>query len=98
MQDIHPIFHRYQELKELVRVIRHEIQQAQRPPDQIILVDQDVMQILKISKRKLEYLKSEKEIPYHKPKQRSSAYYLLSDILNWLQKNRVESINNKCKL
>lgn len=98
MQDIHPIFSRYQELKELIRVIRHEIQQAQRPPDQIILVDQDVMQILKISKRKLEYLKSEGEIPYHQPKQRSSTYYLLSDILEWLQKNRVESINNKCKL
>lgn len=93
----HPIFNRYPDLKELVHIFRHEMQQAQRPANEIILNDQSVMKILKISKRKLEYMKAAREIPYSQSKQRSCCYYLLSDILAWIEKNRVNIIEPKFK-
>ncbi len=88
------LFSRYPELRELIQIIRYEIQQAQRPAKEVILTDQDVMRMLKISKRKLDSLKSGRIIPFHQPVPRSSAYYLLADILQWLGKSRVESYQN----
>lgn len=88
---------KYPELKEFLHLVRHEIQQTQRPANEVILDDEDVMQILKICKRKLQYLKSGGQIPFHKPLSGSRSYYLLSDILEWLEKNRTESISNKRK-
>jgi hypothetical protein len=93
----HPILHRYPELKEFIRLMRQEVQNCQRPASEIILTDQDVMRMLRISKRKLDYMKANREIPYHQPKAHSSCYYLLGDLLNWLKKNRVESIYNERK-
>lgn len=95
--DEHPILRRYPELKELIAIIRYEVQQAQRPPEQIVLLDQHVMKILGISKRKLDYLRADKLIPFHQPVPHSSYYFLLSDILDWLKRSRVESISNERK-
>ena len=58
------IFLKHPELKEFFYLIRYEIQQAQRPADEIILDDEDVMRHLKISKRKLQYLKADKSSQY----------------------------------
>lgn len=93
------IFKRYPELKEILSLIRYEIQQAQRPADEVILDDQDVMRHLKISRRKLQYLKAYGIIPIHylepdKPR----TYYLLSDILYILKENRIESFTNTKKI
>ena len=96
--ETHPIFQRYPELKEFLRILRHEIQQAQRPASEIVLDDQQVIEILKISKRKLQYMKSQKAIPYHTPKSGNRTYYLLSDILDWLKKHRVENISSQLKI
>lgn len=95
----HHIFNRYPELKEILSLIRYEIQQAQRPADEVILDDQDVMRHLKISKRKLQYLKAYFVIPFHyfepdKPR----TYYLLSDILQILKDNRIESTANQKRI
>jgi predicted DNA-binding transcriptional regulator AlpA len=87
-----------QELAEFIRLLRHEFRQAQRPADQVVLDDQDVMKMLKISKRKLQYMRANREIPYHLPISGVRSYYLLSDILHWLKKSRVESIANPKKL
>jgi hypothetical protein len=84
----HSLFHKHPELKEFFLLMRHEIQHAQRPADEIILCDEDVMKILKISKRKLQYMKSERSISYSLLKTRS--YYLLSDILEILKETRIE--------
>ncbi len=84
------------ELKEFLHLLRFEIQQNQRPAEEIILDDEDVMLRLKISKRKLQYMKAEGSIPFHRLEPESSrTYYLLSDILEILKKNRVESVNPK---
>ncbi len=91
------LFNRYPELKELILLFRYEIQQAQRPSNEVILNDQDVMKMLKISKRKLDYLKANREIPFSQPHPHSSTYYLLADILDWINTTRVESIENQRK-
>ena len=94
--DHYTLFSKHPELKELLYLLRHEIQLAQRPAEQVILDDQDVMRILKVSKRKLQYLKADGTIPFHKLECGSPrSYYLLSDILDILKKNRVESIKPK---
>lgn len=92
------LFNRYPELKELISLFRYEIQNAQRPADEVILNDQDVMRILKISKRKLADMKANREIPYSRPKPHTSSYYLLSDLLKWINKSRIESIENQRKI
>ncbi|NOT50224.1 MAG: helix-turn-helix domain-containing protein [Chitinophagaceae bacterium] len=98
MSENHPIFSRYPELKEFIRILRQEVQAIQRPPEQIVMDDNDVMKILKISKRTLQNLRSTGQIPYHCPGCGSKKFYLLSDILDWLKKSRVESIFESLKI
>jgi len=90
----HTVLNRYPELKEFLLIIRHEIQQAQRPAEEVILTDEDVIRILKISKRTLNYMKANREIPFHQPRVHSSCYYLLADILHWISNARFESLAN----
>src|SRR5689334_18363118 len=96
--ELHPIFRRYPELKELFNLFRNEIMNQRRPANEIILNDRDAMRVLKISKRKLDYLKSQREIPFHQPRRHSTCYYLLSDILDWLKSSRMESIHNERRI
>lgn len=97
MNEKHPILNRYPELKELVNIIRDEVQRHQRPANETILYDEDVQKILGVSKRKLEYMKAGQEIPYINPPMQRD-YYILSDILEWLSKYRVENIANQRKI
>ena len=95
MQD-NSIFNKYPELIEFIRILRYEVQQAQRPANEIILDDEAVMAMLKICKRKLQTLISEKKIPTHKFDPDSPRrYYLLSDLLDILRKNRIEAVTPK---
>lgn len=81
--------------QEFLHTLRYEIQQAQRPACETILDDEDAMRTLKFSKRKLQTLKSERIIPYHYLEPDGvRTYYLLSDILQMLKENRIESISN----
>jgi hypothetical protein len=90
----YPLFDRYPFLKELICIFRYEVQQSQRPANEVVLNDEDVMRLLKISKRKLNYMKAARAIPFCQPQSRSSCYYFLSDILSWLKKNKVEAIGS----
>jgi hypothetical protein len=86
------------EIKDLLNLIRYEIQQTQRPAIEIILDDEDVMKRLKISKRKLQYLKSGRTIPFHTIESGGTrTYYLLSDILDLLKSNRIETVQQTLK-
>ena len=85
--------------QEFIHLLRYELSQMVRPASEIIMDDNDVMAQLKISKRTLQYLKKDEIIPIHKLDPNSPrTYYLLSDILDVLKKNRVESITNKRKI
>lgn len=97
MNEEHPILKRYPELKELVKIIRDEVQRHQRPANETILYDEDLMKILGVSKRKIEYMKANREIDYIDPPMQRD-YFILSDILDWLNKYRVESIPSQRKI
>ena len=79
------------EFREFLHIVRFEIQNAQRPASEIILIDEDVMKKLKISKRKLQYLKSKKQITYSTVGAQS--IYLLSDVLELVNENKREKIS-----
>ena len=86
------------EYKEFLHLLRYELSKVQRPANEIILDDEDVMKVLKISKRSLQYLKADRTIPFHHFGHSPRTYYLLSDILDILKENRMESISNDLKL
>jgi hypothetical protein len=93
------ILNNKKEIKEIIHLIRYEIQHAQRPANEVILDDEDVMLKLKISKRKLQYLKADRVIPFHTLDYGSPrTYYLLSDILQLLNDNRIDSVANNCRI
>jgi hypothetical protein len=92
------VFTRYPELKELVYIFRHEVQKAQRPAEEIILTEEYVLRLLRISKRKLCYMRASRIIPFSQPLPQSSCYYLLSDILKWINNSREESVENLRKI
>jgi predicted TIM-barrel fold metal-dependent hydrolase len=60
------------------------IDQLARPPDQIILDDVQLREMLKMSKRSTAYLREKGLITYSKVG--SKIYYLLSDVLIFLKK------------
>jgi predicted DNA-binding transcriptional regulator AlpA len=96
--DLNPLFRRYPELKELFIMLQQQIQSLQRPANEVVMTDQAVMKMLEISERKLDYMKARKVIPFSQPIKRSSCYWLLSDILEWLKKSRNESLDNDCRI
>jgi hypothetical protein len=91
------LLNRHPELRELVKIIRDEVQRHQRPANETILFDEDLMKILGVSKRKIEYMKANREIPYRNPPMQRD-YYILAEILEWLDKYRVESISSQRKI
>lgn len=96
--DEHLIFKRYPDLKELILLFRQELLKMQRPADEVVLLDEDIMRMLGICKRNLASMRATRQIPFHQPKPNSRCYYLLSDILHWLKTSRMESINNTIKI
>ena len=89
------IFLRHSELKELLKTFRHEVMKLQRPATEVVMDDEDVMALLKISKRKLQYSISDGLIPFHHLPDSPRRYYLLQDILDLLKENRTEAITPK---
>jgi hypothetical protein len=96
--DLNDLFRRYPELKAFFMQLRREIQNIQRPANEIVLIDQDVMKMLHMSERKLDGLKAKRKIPFSQPIPRSTCYYLLSDVLKWLEKHRKKSLDDDCKI
>lgn len=82
--------------KEISDLFRYELERAKRPANEVVLVDEDVMQTLKICKRQLQYMKSRQMIPHSQLGKRS--YYLLSDVLALLESNRQDAIFTKRKI
>jgi len=74
------LLNRYPDLKELIYIFRYEIQKAQRPANEVILYDQDVMKLLHISKRMRDYLKAGRVIPYSQPQTTSILHSVISTI------------------
>lgn len=87
-------FFRLPEWKEILSLIKYEISEMHRPPDQIILDDTDLCKILKISKRTASTLRTTGQIVYYKC---GKTLYKLSDVLAYIERNKVQSTLNKIK-
>ena len=72
------------------------IDQLVRPPDQIILDDVQLREMLKMSKRSTAYLREKGLITYSKIG--AKIYYRLSDILLFLKINEIPAFNLGQKL
>lgn len=82
--------------QEFLKELRHEIFKTQRPPDQIILDEVDFCQFLKISKRHAADLRAEGQVSYSKIG--GKLYYKLSDVLVFIEKHQVKSIDENIRL
>jgi hypothetical protein len=72
------------------------VEQLGRPPDQIIIDDVALREMLKMSKRTTAYLREKGLITYSKIG--SKIYYLLSDILLFLKQYEIPAFNVGQKL
>jgi len=72
------------------------VEQMARPPDQTILDDVGLREILKMSKRSTAYLREKGLITYSKIG--SKIYYRLSDILLFLKQNEIPAFNTNQRI
>lgn len=86
----------YPELVEVLKHIDERVAAASCPPEQDIWDNKTLCKELSISVRTAAYLRSKKILPYHKVE--GLIFYLKSDVLAMLKRNRVESIGNKLKI
>lgn len=82
--------------QDFLRELRYELLKAQRPPEQMILDEADFCAYLKISKRHSANLRATGSITYSKAGGR--IYYRLSDILSFIEKHEVKSIDKRSRL
>jgi len=89
-------FNKFPDLDELVRIIRYEVQQAKRPPEEVIYDDVDLRNFLKVSKRTTASWREKGLITFSKLG--GKIYYRLSDILSLLKENEIPAVNANLKI
>ena len=101
---------RFPELKGFLEDLDERYIRSQLPDDKVILDDVDVQRMLKISKRKLVQLRSERQIKYYRTeiggkgltssrgRRSGKIYYLLADVLSYVKRNPVTTISEIKKL
>lgn len=82
--------------EEVVRLVRHEIQEATRPPEEVIFDDVDLRDFLKVSKRTTASWRAEGIITFSKLG--GKIYYRLSDILSLLKQHEIPAVNSNLKI
>jgi hypothetical protein len=90
------ILGRLPELDELVHLLKYEVQQAKRPPDEVIYDDVDLRNFLKVSKRTTAYWREKGMITFSKLG--GKIYYRLSDILSLIKENEIPAISTNLKI
>jgi hypothetical protein len=93
----YPFLKNQRDLKEIFKILRVELQRHLRPASETILFDEHVMKILGIQKRKLAYMKANREIPFYNPPMQRD-FFILSEILSWLCKYKVDTIDDNCRI
>lgn len=94
----HELFRKYPDLLEFIKILRFEIQEAQRPADEQLLDDVDLQNLLKVSKRTTAMYRAEGLISYSQIKDRGKIYYRLSDILKAIELNIIPAIHDQIRL
>ena len=87
------------ELREdLLSTVYKEYYLNARPPDQIIIDDNDLQQILKVSKRYTANLRENKLIRFSQPVANGKVFYYLQDVLNFINSGLQEPIKSKRRI
>lgn len=84
------------ELEQLVNLIRAEIQQAQRPPEEVIIDDVSLREMLKVSKRTTANWRERGIITFSKLG--GKIFYRLSDILELIKQNEIPAVRTNLKI
>ena len=82
--------------EEIVRLVRHELLQAKRPPEEVIMDDVDLRNYLKVSKRTTATWREKGLITFSKLG--GKIFYRLSDILTLIKENEMPSISKNLKI
>ena len=83
--------------EELTEMVLQEMKKYGKNPSEIILDDEDLQKLLKISKRTASSLREEGLINYSQPVPKGKVYYTFQDVLDYIASGRVERIMNKRK-
>lgn len=89
------LFEKYPELEQVISLIKNQIQDIQKPPDQIVLDDYDLRELLKVSKRTTQNWRDTGMITFSKP---GKIFYKLSSVLEMLEKYEVPAVDKNIKL
>jgi hypothetical protein len=81
--------------QEFIREIREEFQKSQKPPDQIILDETDLCNMLHISKRHAADLRKEGKLKY--AKDGGKIYYKLSWVIDYIDNHTIRPPSSKFK-
>ncbi len=83
--------------EEFKKTILQEFINPNRPASEVILDDVDLQKILKVSRRQTASLREQKIINYSQPIPKGKIFYTLQDVLDFINRGRVESIFNQRK-
>lgn len=81
-------FFRSPSAQEFLRELRHEIQRVHRPPEQVVLDETDLCNLLRISKRHAADLRREGKLRFSKDG--GKIYYKLSWVLEYIEAYRID--------
>jgi hypothetical protein len=82
--------------QEFIKEIKSLVLKGQRPPEEIILDETDLCELLHISKRHAADLRKEGVLKYSKVG--GKLFYLLSDVLEMIKNYRIDIPTNNLKL
>jgi hypothetical protein len=89
------LFKHRPEFIELVKIFRYEIQNAQRPANELIIDDADLQKLLKVCRRTTSNYRSQKLIDHAIIG--GKVFYLYSDVLKAFEKNKIPAIHNQLR-
>jgi len=81
------------ELNHIMEQLLPVIERLTRPPEQVLLDDVELRQLLKVSKRTTAYLREKGLITYSKVG--GKIYYLYSDVLEMMSRHQIRCISSK---
>jgi hypothetical protein len=79
-----------QQLITTLHAVRQVLENVNKPPDQVILDDVDLCNLLKFSKRTSPYWRERGEITYSKLG--GKIYYRLADVLSLIERNELHAV------
>ena len=90
------LFRKYPELRELAIFMKKQLEEMQRPANEIILDDVALRELLKVSKRTTSMYRSTQLIAYSFLG--GKIFYTLEDVLESIKRNRIPPLSEQSKI